>query len=511
MAYSQGSDDPGRSKRRSSDSFLSVSVSKLESTRSGSSSPLDSSTSGPLSRLRLNSDSRILLPPISRKNRKISSYKSEPGQAGGKAGHRHQSSSGSQGGGDASSRRSSGGSHSYSGSGSAINDSVFADDHVGTDEHASSQKSPSRTKQPLPKISPSHVPPNVTTLPAIQINPPLLQPANPDSETLNSSASGILNPEEPNIPSENPKILSDIQVSPELRPCAQRDDESYEVDLPVQAIQEELQIVGNPVAIPPSSPLSPDEDPRHELFNLLMSGGRDGDSMPLETPNPTQETTEREDSYHPTLSPPSNPSDVSRLREEAEDREVEGYSITLLETMRMIASENNEGVKRIVTKYRVQCKALQSEQEVLKRQIRHEKDMGAAMSSQLKQNRETLKQKMEDHTRLRNEYDAKKEEVSRLTEQLCQKEGELQSLRRKLAEQNNKLTEQMPIANPCREKAQLSETISEAQAYLNAIMKLMPDENSIKDELERQKRINKGRPVTTGMLHSEPAKTKKKQ
>ena len=473
--------------------FLNLSTAsapKLDSTdsnlgaQSGSKLRSSSCTAPPVSTRintriqRGNSESGIKLPKIlfAVPRKKTSSY--QPNDSTG--------SSQSSGGVDTKSRRSS--YHSHSSSFGSV-DNVFSD--VETLMEAGDQsKSPARKVPPLPEEF--HL---AGILPPIQTNPPAARPVSEDLDTLNtlvSDTSNILNPlgfeDHDNTP-DPPVLVHHFQ----------QDEGSGATLLPQEVTQE----VGGPVCIhqPP-----PSVDEGH-LFDSLMFAPTEGDSVPLEYQNPEQESIEGSGLYDPRynrLPPESNSSDATAQREEAEDRELKNYSNIVAENIKKMAIENFERVKAQYDKsiiwYREKCKTLQREHEELKMQIEQGNREGAAF----RRERETLKGEIENLTSLRTEYDAKMREVASLREQLEQQEEQLQSLRSNLSEQNKKLSELVPLANHDWQEAQLGETFGDTQAYINSIIKFMPDEKTMKDELNRQMRKTKRRPQTTGMLQKEP-------
>lgn len=275
----------------------------------------------------------------------------------------------------------------------------------------------------------------------------------------------------------------------------------------------------NPLSPSDHSPLSSDRDPTMSgLFYSTVSTQADEESVTCETVNPTQETIEGAGMYDQNINRLPDLEHSTPDFREAEDRELQGFSDTLKEMTAMIVQDNIERVKqqcsKVITRYREQCATLKSEHEAekkyLERQVELEKNKnieGVAiwmqMGLKLDENRATLRHQMEALQNMQGQYQVKKEQVTELRENLHKSEEELRRMRESMAEQKKEMSELVP-SQPVQAQLKMLSEMRETQAYLDSIIKCMPDEERIKNELAIHFRALKGRPFTTGMLQKEP-------
>lgn len=303
------------------------------------------------------------------------------------------------------------------------------------------------------------------------------------------------------VVSQSEELLSDItgdttEFSEALQPLFESPEMLSAIQLPTGGY-----------TCPP--PLNADQNP--ELFYSTMSArAPEEESVISLSATPTQETIEGAGLYDPNVNRLPD-SDV----EEAEDRELKGFSKILTEACVMMVRDTTERVQaqhsKVINKYREQCIVLQTEHQeeklYLERQIEQEKSrnqvMQRLMGVKLEENRADLKLQTETLQSLHQQFQTKKEQVAELRQRLNKSEDELRAVRTNLAKQKMKTSELMPILPGQTQRNLLSE-IETTQSYLDSILRLMPDEKLIKEELAKRHRLLQGRPVTTGMLHKEP-------
>ena len=251
-----------------------------------------------------------------------------------------------------------------------------------------------------------------------------------------------------------------------------------------------------------------------ELFQVNASAQAEEELDDIEN-SPLQETIEGAGMYDPNINRlPDSDGDI----EEAEDIELEEFSHIIEETTAMIVRDNMERVKvqyhKVLLKYRQEGTRLQreheSERKYLETQIESEKSRnleGMAMQKMLGEKLRERREEIKGLQSLSVEFQEKKKQVAGLREKLDEREKELTGVREEMATLNKKMcAEMLPISTSSRESSRLKmlDDMKETKDYINAIMKLMPDETALKDEIKKYNRLNTGRPATTGMLHREP-------
>lgn len=259
----------------------------------------------------------------------------------------------------------------------------------------------------------------------------------------------------------------------------------------------------------PPYPNPPSSETDLDNFGIMMSAPAEEESLSYKTVQPRQETIEGAGLQQP------HPD--SETEEEAEDRELREFSDVLNETTIMILQDNMERVRaqheKVIRKYREQCLVLQQEHDAEKRhleglvqrersRIREGVALQRLMGAELEEKRAELKFQMGSLQVLRQQFQAKKEQVAELRERLEQSEEELRTLRTNVSQCQKEMSELVPM--PPHPGAQ--RIVGDVQECLDSMLRLMPDEKRIKDELAKYLRLREGRPTTTGMLHKEPCR-----
>lgn len=252
-----------------------------------------------------------------------------------------------------------------------------------------------------------------------------------------------------------------------------------------------------------------------EQFHQLMSARAEEESLPIDSPMPTQETIEGAGLYDPNVN--RLPDSTEAELQLGEDRELQTFTDTVQETAAMIVRDTLDRVKvqytKVIERYREQVTMLRKEHEGekchLQKQIDLEKNRaqeGVALQKQMGNELEELKSQVGTLQSMRQQYEGKKQQVVELRKRLHESEEELRVVRKDMVKQNKKVSKLVPLpslpAGPGQER--MLREMEETQAYLDSMSPHIPDETSVKDELTKRLRVLKKRPFTTGMLHKEP-------
>ena len=198
-----------------------------------------------------------------------------------------------------------------------------------------------------------------------------------------------------------------------------------------------------------------------------------------------------------------------------EETELQQFSDILKNVTTMTVKDTIDKVQRHhIERYREQVTILQEEHQAelwyLERQIELEQSRNRegtaiqqSLSNKLQQNRAELKEQAKTLQQLQKNYQIKREEVADLRERLHDSEKELGKVRNNLTEQKEKMSEMLPVA-PSQAHRQMMTDMTKTSQLLDSILRLMPDEKMIKEELERRQWLKQCPPVTTSLLLKTP-------
>lgn len=244
----------------------------------------------------------------------------------------------------------------------------------------------------------------------------------------------------------------------------------------------------------------PEDPTMSKPFPSQQSHDMTGDSFPFHTLTPHQETIEGAGLYDDNINRlPASENEIA----DAEKRELKEFTDILKTSTAAIVQDNFERVNaecnKIVGHYQTQYQSLKQEYEAEKRHLsgqiergkdRRQEDIFAQsiLSAEVKKNREEIS-KLHKTTQ---QFQEMKDEVREMRSKLKEKEDELQLLRVDVGQRRKEMGSIVPIcADP-----KLLEEMSRSEECFALLMRLMPDERKIRDELTRYKYRTEARPAT---------------